>query len=89
VIQVCRYHDGERHVAALIKTGRTRLQAVVLDDAGVRVLVEPLEAARYCSPLLWHGGPYPLTRLIKHFRRIGRERGITAGAKLILEESLP
>jgi hypothetical protein len=83
---VCRFHDGERYAAALVKIGRTKIHAVVIDDCGVRVISEPLESARYCGPLVFNSEPYPLPRLLKHFKRVGRGRGITDAAKVILAE---
>jgi hypothetical protein len=87
-IQAVRFHDGERYCVALVKTGHKHLHAVVIDDCGVRVVSEPKEASRYTQPLVRKGAPYPLDRLVRHMRRIGRERGITAAAENILEEVL-
>lgn len=85
-LQAVRYHDGERYTSALLKVGHKNMHAVVIDDCGVRVVSEPKDGSRYCMPLTRKGQPYPLERLVKHMRRIGRERGITAGAKAILAE---
>jgi hypothetical protein len=85
-LQAVRYHDGERYTSALIKMGHKHMHAVVIDDSGVRVVSEPKEASRYTTPLELRGKPYPVERLVRHMRRVGRERGITAGAKNILGE---
>lgn len=87
-IQAVRFHDGQRYCVALVKTGHKHLHAVVIDDCGVRVVSEPKEAQRYTEPLMRRGAPYPMDRLVRQFKRIGRERGITAAAENILEEAL-
>lgn len=87
-IQAVRFHDGERFCVGLVKVGHKHLHVVVIDDCGVRVVSEPKDSQRYTQPLARKGAPYPLDRLVRHMRRIGRERGITAAAENILEEVL-
>lgn len=81
-----RYNDGDRWHAALVQLGHKNMHAVVIDDAGVRVISEPLAASRHCQPLLLRGKDYPVERMVKLFRRVGKERGITKGALDILAE---
>jgi hypothetical protein len=83
-----RLHTGERHTSALVKVGHKNFHAVVVDEIGVRVLVEPKEMLRHTSPLLLRGKPYPIERMVRHLKRIGRERGMTAAAKIIIDEAM-
>jgi len=68
--------------------GRTKLRAVVIDDCGVRVICESKDTQRYCAPLTFKGEPYPIARFVKHLRRVGRARGITAAANQLLKEAV-
>jgi len=95
-----KFHDGERHVVAIGYEGRTRLHLAVITEAGVCELNEPgtarrpgkrglpLADARYLSPLMRNGAPYPLDRALKAMRAIGRRNdgaNITQAAKDILK----
>jgi hypothetical protein len=88
-MQILRFHDGERWNCALVKIGTKRYHAVHIDDCGVRVSSGPKEEVRTMTPLLYRGAPYPMPRLLRHMRRVGRERGITEAAKSILQECSP
>ncbi|MEX0733318.1 MAG: hypothetical protein WDZ66_03940 [Steroidobacteraceae bacterium] len=85
MIAVIRYHDGDRYVTALAREARSRLHLTVIDDCGIRHFAVPGDELRRVAPVLLHGRTYPVPRLIKFFRRIGRERGITAAAKRELD----
>jgi hypothetical protein len=63
-----RYHDGQRY-SALVKFGRTRMHAVIIDEIGVRVVSEPLTSSRHCQPLTLGGKTYPIARMAKHLPR--------------------
>src|SRR3990167_7631896 len=76
-----RFHDGERWLCALARDGRKRLHLTYRDDTGIRHAAVPLEDGRHARPLTIRGAPYPVERMVRQFRRIGREHGITEAAK--------
>lgn len=83
-----RFHDGEGWRCVLAREGRTRFHVTYISDAGVVHRAEPREASRYIRPLLRKGEPYPVKRMVKMFREIGRERGITEAAKEELRRAI-
>jgi hypothetical protein len=85
-LQAVRYHDGERWCVGLMKVGHKQMHIAVIDDVGVRVVSEPKEMARHTEPLTRQGKPYPIERLVKGLKRVGRERGITQAALSMIEE---
>jgi hypothetical protein len=87
-IQAVRYHDGDRHVAALVKVGTKMIHCACIDDTGVRVVSEPKEALKHCTPLLLKGKPYPVERIARAFKKFGRRRGMSAAAENIINEAL-
>lgn len=84
--QLVRFHDGERWVCGLATAGHKYLHLVHIDDSGVRVLTQPKEQLRHAEPLLRKGQPYPVDRFVRHMKRVGKERGITARAQQMLDE---
>jgi hypothetical protein len=76
-----RFHDGEGWRCVLAREGRTHLHVTYISDAGVIHRAEPREDARYLQPLLLKTVPYPVERLTRKMRAVGRERGITEAAK--------
>jgi len=85
--EAIRFHDGERYVVGLAKVGTKHIHVCCIDDAGVRVISAPKEEQRYVTPLLRDGKPYSITRLVRKFLAVGRERGITQAAREMLEEA--
>lgn len=81
LIQAVRFHDGERYVAALAREARVKLHLVYLEDSGVVHRAVDREEARSTKPLELRGRPYPVDRMVRKFRAIGRARGITEAAK--------
>jgi hypothetical protein len=76
-----RFHDGEGWRVSLLREGRTRLHITCITDTGVAHSVVPRDEMRHIQPVLYKGAPYPLTRMVRKFREVGRERGITEAAK--------
>lgn len=78
---VYRFHDGERYVCVLARSGRTKLHITHIDEPGVVHRAVPLAEARSLTPLPYRAGAYPVELCVKALRRVGRERGITEAAK--------
>jgi hypothetical protein len=85
--QTGRYHNGECWSTCLYRLGHKRIHVTMLGSTGVTVVSEPKEDARHIEPLARKGAPYPLDRMVRHFRKFGRELGITEGAKAELERA--
>lgn len=66
---------------ALVREGRTRLHVTYLAGTGVVHRAIARQEARGIRPLLHRGQPYPVNRMVRKFREIGRTRGITEAAK--------
>jgi hypothetical protein len=81
VITTARFHTGERWVAALVRRGRSRIHITFIDDLGIRHQALPLFEERSLVRLRFKGKEYPIPRMVKQFRAIGRARGITEAAK--------
>lgn len=86
--EAIRFHDGERYVVGIANVGTKHIHVCCIDDAGVRVISAPKEEERYVTPLLRRGEPYPVERLVRKFLAVGRQRGITKEARLMLEEAV-
>lgn len=82
-----RFHDGQRYVSALAREGRTKLHVTFIDDCGVVHRAVGRDEGRHVQRLLYHDRDYPLQRMVRHLRRIGRERGITAAATAELRKA--
>ena len=83
-----RYYDeeGGRFCCALARVGRTKLHLTFIDDRGVRHVAVPIERfVTHTEPLGYHEGAYPVPRLVRRLRAVGRERGITEAAKVELK----
>ena len=99
MIRLVQYHTWQQvrgghnssFRTALVKTrGKKWLQVVALDasqDGGLRVWKVPVSDARYMTPLLFRGKPYPMSRALKTFRSLAATHGITKGARKILKEA--
>mgnify|MGYP001423299118 CR=1 FL=1 len=86
-MKVMRWHTHEGWRCAIVKPGRTKLHVLTMEDFGVRHHAVPLDEERHMLPLTHRGREYPLARARRIFSAFGRERGITAAAKEILEEA--
>ncbi len=76
--------------SAFVKTGRKWLKVVMIDatsDGGMRVWKVPLSDQQFMTPLMRKGKPYPVSRALKIFKRVGKTHGITKAAKNILKEA--
>jgi hypothetical protein len=74
---------------AFVKRGRKWIQVLCIDataGGGMRLWKVPLSDEKYMRPLLRKGKPYPISRAVKSFRRVGRTHGISKGAKKLLTE---
>lgn len=76
-----RFHDGDHYVSVLAREGRTRLHITYRDDCGVAHRALPREDAKFLSPLYRNGKPYPVDRMVRHLKALGRSAGITQAAK--------
>jgi hypothetical protein len=80
-ISAVRFHDGERYCCAIARVGKTKLHLTFIDDCGVRHTAVPREHERYTTPLTLGGKEYPLSRMVRRFRAVGRASEITEAAK--------
>lgn len=76
-----RFHDGEGWRVSLLREGHKRLHITCIYDTGVTHSVVPREEVRHIRPVLFKGDTYPIKRMIRKFREVARERGITEAAK--------
>lgn len=83
-----RYFAGDGWHPALLREGRTRLHVTHLTDSGVAHRAVPREEVRGVQPLPFRGGAYPVARMVRQLRAIGRERGITEAAKAELSRAV-
>jgi len=74
---------------AFVKRGRKWLQVLCIDattSGGLKLWKVPLSDEQYMKPLLRKGKPYPVSRALKSFRKMGKTHGISKGAKKLLKE---
>jgi hypothetical protein len=76
-----RFHDEEGWRCVLAREGRTHLHVTFISDLGIVHRTEPRDGIRFLQPLMLRGSPYPVSRMVRKFREVGRERGITEAAK--------
>jgi hypothetical protein len=76
-----RFHDDEGWRCVLAREGRTNLHVTYISDAGIIHRTAPRDCLRFLQPLLLKAAPYPVDRMVRKFREVGRERGITEAAK--------
>lgn len=87
-MNVVIYHNGDYWLPALVKRGRNKLHIVYLTDGrGVVMRTKGLKEERFMRPAEFKGAPYPLKRAARVFAAIGRQRGISKGAKSLLGEA--
>ena len=75
---------------ALVKTGRKWLHVLTIDataSGGLKLWKVPLSDVKYMQPLLLKGKPYPMSRALKSFRKMGNSHGISGGAKKLIREA--
>lgn len=87
-LRTVRYHNGFHYCTAIMKRGRKNLLLVHIQDSGVVVKKEPLNHEKFLEPLLLKDKPYPMPRIVKHFRAFGRQRSITKTAIRIMREAV-
>jgi hypothetical protein len=56
-------------------------------SGGMKLWKVPLTDVRYMQPLLLKGKPYPMSRALKTFRKMGKSHGISNGAKKLIKEA--
>lgn len=82
-----RLNGEHSQVKAVLVHETSRSLKVIVAGNQVRLLTLPKTEQRHMSPpILEHGHQVPLARVVKHFRRLGRERGISKAAKDLLRE---
>lgn len=88
--EVVRIHDGHGFcVAVLGQKGRVWTQYVSINSYPVRKQkVRTAKLGKLCRPLELRGKPYPLARAARQMLRVGKNMGITKGAKALLKEAL-
>jgi hypothetical protein len=99
VIELVHYHtwhkvrggfESSKRVALVKHGGRKWLQVLCIDattSGGLKLWKVPLTDTQYMRPLLRKGKPYPVSRALKSFRRMGKTHGISKGAKKLLKEA--
>jgi hypothetical protein len=88
-MRVVRIHSDEGSFTAVLgKPGRIYTPYVCLADYPVRKRrMANGDVAKYASELTLKGKPYPLKRAVRAMLRVGRQYGITGGAKALLKEA--
>jgi len=74
---------------ALVKRGNKWAQVLCIDatsSGGLKLWKVPLTDEQHMRPLLLKGKPYPVSRALKSFRKMGKTHGISKGAKKLLKE---
>lgn len=85
--QTGRFHDGECWVTCLYRLGHKRMHVTHIGSAGVTHTSVPVEEQRHVEALPFKGGTYPLDRMIKRYRKVGRMLGITGAAMAELDRA--
>jgi len=88
-MQVVRVHNDEGHFSAVLgKPGRIYTPYVCLAGFPVRKRKMANGSVKlHTSPLTYRNKPYPLKKAVNHMLRVGRQCGITGGAKKLLKEA--
>lgn len=75
--------------AALCFRGKKRCCAVINTQSVVRVIsnISPKDHD-LAYPVTFHHGPYPIPKIVEHFREIGARKGITQRADYFLDATL-
>lgn len=74
---------------ALCFRGRKSCHAVLNDNTRIRVVSSlSLKDHDLSYPVTFKSGPYPIPKVVEHFRKIGGRKGITKRAEFFLERAL-
>lgn len=73
---------------ALCFRARKHAHVVINDETRVRVAEVSLKDHDLSYPVGFGAGPYPLPRIVEHYRKIGERKGITKRAEFFLEKAL-
>lgn len=76
-----RYHDGECWASCLYRLGSSRLHITTIGSCGLVHRSEPKEESGHIEPIMFHGDPYPVKRMLARFKAIARSAGATESAK--------
>lgn len=99
MIELVRYHtwhkvrggyESANRVALVKHGGRKWLQVLAIDantNSGLRLWKVPLTDTKHMTPLMRGRKPYPMSRALAAFRRMGKTHGITKGAKKLIKEA--
>ena len=90
MIRLMRYHSQIGMRSVLVREGRKWLQVLAIDankKGGMTIWKVPKGDLRFMTPLMRKGKPYPMSRALTVFRRVGRSHGITKGAMKIIKEA--
>lgn len=88
-MRAVRIHTNDGTFSAVLgEPGRKYTQFVCLDKFPVRKRkMGNAEAERFSTPLTLGKKDYPLKRAVNNMLRVGRQHGITKGAKQLLMEA--
>ena len=80
------WYDTQWRTAIITKEGRKFMFVLVFDSSGVRLRRVRKSERRHMKPLLHEGMPYSVRRMVRKYRQLGRDYGITKGAYRALVE---
>lgn len=83
-----RFNDGEAYGTCLWRRGTTRLHVTYIGTTGISHRAIPATLERFIEPLEYRGGDYPLDRMVRRYRKIGRALGITEAARAELDRAV-
>lgn len=83
-----RFNDGEQFGTCMWRKGSTRIHVTCIAPTGIVHRTIPASLERYIQPLEFKGGDYPLDRMVRRYRKIGRAMGITEAARAELDRAM-
>jgi hypothetical protein len=86
--QTGRFHDGEGWHTCMYRLGETRVHVTMLAPyGGIIHRSYPKAEARFIGKLDYEGGEYPLARMVKRYRKIAKNFGVTDNAQVELNRA--
>ncbi len=86
-IKLGNYHTGQGRTTCLYWEGNKYIH-VLIPEFPLTVHRKHRTEARYISPVLLDGKPYPMVRALKTYRRMQRLSGSASARKLIKQASM-